>query len=133
MSENTSHLGGPTALPSLAFGALFAVRRGRAGSAPPAGRRLGAGAGGRRRVGACRRRWPRAVAKETVENPYGLGALEQGDLVVARHADHPGPDEHGQLVHPDHQALRELEAQQEAKGAQRTFFKSKSLSEAPSR
>ena len=52
-------------------------------------------------------------------------ALGAGRLRRPRHADHPRAHEHGQLVHPDHQAVREPEAElAKRKSAQGTFFKS---------
>ena len=75
-----------------------------------------------------RRRWRRAdAAKETVDNPYGLGALwEQGDFVARGTLIILVHHEHGQLVHPDHQAVREPEAElARPRRAQRTFFKSR--------
>ena len=59
-----------------------------------------------------RHRWPlRRSRRRRSTTPTASGALGAGRLRRARHADHPGAHEHGQLVHPLHQALREPEAQ----------------------
>ena len=48
------------------------------------------------------------VTKETVDNPYSLGhIISAGDWVSRGTLHHPDADEHGQLVHPGDQAVRE--------------------------
>jgi len=72
---------------------------------------------------------PSAVAaKETVDNPYGLGALwEQGDFVARGTLIILVLMSMGSWYILITKLYESLKLSQEAKGAQRTFFKSKSL------
>jgi biopolymer transport protein ExbB len=68
------------------------------------------------------------AAKETVDNPYGLGALwEQGDFVARGTLIILVLMSMGSWYILITKLYESLKLSQEAKGAQRTFFKSKSL------
>jgi biopolymer transport protein ExbB len=68
------------------------------------------------------------IAKETVDNPYGLGALwEQGDFVARGTLIILVLMSMGSWYILITKLYESLKLSQEAKGAQRTFFKSKSL------
>ena len=70
------------------------------------------------------------AAKETVDNPYGLGALwEQGDFVARGTLIILVLMSMGSWYILITKLYESLKLSQEAKGAQRTFFKSKSLRE----
>ena len=70
------------------------------------------------------------AAKETVDNPYGLGALwEQGDFVARGTLVILVLMSMGSWYILITKLYESLKLSQEAKGAQRTFFKSKSLRE----
>jgi len=71
---------------------------------------------------------PSPIAKETVDNPYGLGALwEQGDFVARGTLIILVLMSMGSWYILITKLYESLKLSQEAKGAQRTFFKSKSL------
>jgi len=71
---------------------------------------------------------PSPIAKETVDNPYGLGALwEQGDFVARGTLIILVLMSMGSWYILITKLYESLKLSSEAKGAQRTFFKSKSL------
>jgi biopolymer transport protein ExbB len=71
---------------------------------------------------------PSPIGKETVDNPYGLGALwEQGDFVARGTLIILVLMSMGSWYILITKLYESLKLSQEAKGAQRTFFKSKSL------
>ena len=71
---------------------------------------------------------PSPIAKETVDNPYGLGALwEQGDFVARGTLIILVLMSMGSWYILITKLYESLKLSQEAKGAQRSFFKSKSL------
>jgi len=71
---------------------------------------------------------PSPIAKETVDNPYGLGALwEQGDFVARGTLIILVLMSMGSWYILITKLYESLKLSQEAKGAQRTFFKSKTL------
>jgi len=73
---------------------------------------------------------PSPIAKETVDNPYGLGALwEQGDFVARGTLVILVLMSMGSWYILITKLYESLKLSSEAKGAQRTFFKSKSLRE----